>query len=1069
MHIGKYFVSDVTDPFAGIEFEWRDVEITGKGGEIIYKDRIEVPITWSVTAAKVVGQKYMRKAGVPAETRTVKESGIPKVFARRVPKKGTAFGGEDSVKQVVHRIAGAWAYWGIKAGHFDTWDDALQFYAEMCYMMVNQIAAPNSPQWFNTGLHWAYGIDGPGQGHFYTDLQTGETVESNSAYEHPQPSACFISSVKDDLVGPDGIMDLWLKEARLFKYGSGNGVNVSSIRGANEALSGGGKSSGVMSFLKIGDSAAGSIKSGGTTRRAALMRVLNIDHPDIEAFIDWKMHEEQKVAYLVAGSRAVRNHIGAITNSITSAFPDFWKPGDETEFKAAHDPNKNANLRAALDAAQRAGVPGGLINQYLQQGLSGNPIYLPDELDTDWQGEAYQTVSGQNSNNSVRVTDAFMQAVYDDDKWDLICRTNGEVSKTVRAHDLWRKTAQAAWASADPGVQFDTTANDWHTTPKAGRINASNPCSEYMHVDDSACNLASINLLKMWDAVNRVFNYEAYEHVVRLWTIALDISVSMAQYPSKEIAYNAHRLRQLGLGYANIGGLLMTAGVPYDSDEGRAICAGLTAIMTGQAYATSASMANDLGAFDDFDRNKKDMMRVVSNHAIAANVEAIGLKYSGLHVDPPKMGKAEGKAWSSLQSRAHRAWVTAWNLGCDHGYRNAQVTVIAPTGTIGLVMDCDTTGIEPDFSLIKLKTLAGGGEMKIVNQCVPSALRALGYAEPQVQSMLEFVANNGNLTGCSIIKSEHLSVFDCANIISVSGHLKMMAAAQPFISGAISKTINMPNSSTVDDCRLAYEAAHKLGLKAVALYRDGSKLSQPLSAAFAPRPDDFPPDESVDDSMASAMAHDISKDTELLQKIAKLVPHKREKMPNYRNGFIRKASIGGHKLYVHTGEYKDGRLGEIFVDIHKEGASLRSLMNNFAIAVSIGLQYGVPLEEYVDAFTFTRFEPSGLVSGHESIKNATSILDYIFRELAIHYLNRLDLAHVTPVEEDFTKPSAPDKSETTERIEKIKVLSTHEDIIDQARNLGYTGDCCTECGSFRMIRNGTCLKCDQCGTTTGCS
>jgi ribonucleoside-diphosphate reductase alpha chain len=980
---------------------------------------------------------------------------------------------------VFDRLAGTWTYWGWRGGYFEADEDARAFYDELRHMLARQMGAPNSPQWFNTGLHWAYGIDGPAQGHYHVDFLTGNLVASTSAYEHPQPHACFIQSVADDLVNGGGIMDLWVREARLFKYGSGTGTNFSKLRGEGERLSGGGKSSGLMSFLKIGDRAAGAIKSGGTTRRAAKMVSVDLDHPDIEEFVDWKVREEQKVAALVAGSKLCHQHLNAIMQAC-HAMSD-----GEDRF----DPNVNRELKKAARAARRAMIPENYIQRVIQFARQDYTAIDFRIYDTDWDSEAYLTVSGQNANNSVRVTNDFIKAVLDNGEWKLIRRTDGKPAKTLKARDLWEKIGEAAWMCADPGVQFDTTINEWHTCAASGRINASNPCSEYMFLDDTACNLASLNLMAFRRADGR-FDIVGFEHAVRLWTIVLEISVLMAQFPSREIARLSYEFRTLGLGYANLGGLLMAMGIAYDSDEGRALAGAVTALMTGVAYATSAEMAGELGPFSAYERNRAAMLRVIRNHRHAAYGESRG--YEGLSVLPVPLD-AKNCPDQALVAAAQRAWDDALFVGETYGYRNAQATVIAPTGTIGLVMDCDTTGIEPDFALVKFKKLAGGGYFKIINRTVPAALKTLGYDAQQIEDIIRYAVGHGTLDsapgvnhaelkargfnagtlqalesalasafdirfafnrwalgeefctkglgftgeqlndvgfdmlaalgfskqqieaantyccgamtleGAPHLKPEHLPIFDCASscgrigrrYLSVESHIRMMAAAQPFISGAISKTVNMPNAATVEDCKNAYLLSWRLGLKANALYRDGSKLSQPLAAAVLT--DDADDLDEIIEAPAAAKAPLVAE--RIVERVIERVVNlraQRERLPDRRKGYTQKAIVGGHKVYLRTGEYVDGKLGEIFIDMHKEGAAFRSLMNNFAIAISIGLQYGVPLEEFVEAFTFTRFEPSGMVEGNDAIKMATSILDYVFRELAISYLGRADLAHVQP-------------------------------------------------------------------------
>ncbi|MDF1873453.1 vitamin B12-dependent ribonucleotide reductase, partial [Vannielia sp.] len=1087
MKIERKFTSAEGSAYDALPFTKTSSEIRNPDGSVVFQLKdMEVPADWSQVASDVIAQKYFRKAGVPAALKKVKEKGMPEFLWRSVPDeaaleklpKGERFGGETSARQVFDRLAGAWTYWGWKGGYFSTEADARAYFDEMRFMLATQKAAPNSPQWFNTGLHWAYGIDGPAQGHHYVDYKTGKLTKSKSSYEHPQPHACFIQSVGDDLVNDGGIMDLWVREARLFKYGSGTGTNFSSLRAAGENLSGGGRSSGLMGFLKIGDRAAGAIKSGGTTRRAAKMVIVDADHPDIEEYVNWKVKEEQKVASLVAGSKMHEEKLNAIFAAI--------KAFDGSE-EGAYDPNANDTLKAAVKDAKKSRIPETYIKRVLDYARQGYSSIEFPTYDTDWDSEAYATVSGQNSNNSVRVTDAFLKAVKEDLPWELINRTDGSVAKEISARELWEDIGHAAWSCADPGIQYHDTVNAWHTCPEDGAIRGSNPCSEYMFLDDTACNLASMNLLTFLK--DGVFQAEDYIHATRLWTVTLEISVMMAQFPSREIAQRSYDFRTLGLGYANIGGLLMNMGFGYDSDEGRALCGALSAIMTGVSYATSAEMAGELGAFPGYERNSAHMLRVMRNHRRAAMGETEG--YEAMNVAPVALDDANCPD-QTLIKLARQSWDEALELGEKHGYRNAQVSVIAPTGTIGLVMDCDTTGIEPDFALVKFKKLAGGGYFKIINRSVPAALSNLGYRDSEIGEIISYAVGHGSLgnapginhtslvghgfgqaeidkveaalpsafdirfvfnqwtlgeefctevlgipaeklndasfdllsslgftkaqieaandhvcgtmtlEGAPHLKEEHYSVFDCANacgkkgkrFLSVNSHIDMMAAAQSFISGAISKTINMPNDASIEDCQAAYERSWRKGIKANALYRDGSKLSQPLASALVED------DEDAQEALESGSTHE--KATVLAEKIIEKViikevtKHQRDKMPERRKGYTQKAIVGGHKVYLRTGEYADGNLGEIFIDMHKEGAGFRAMMNNFAIAVSVGLQYGVPLEEFVDAFTFTKFEPAGMVQGNDSIKNATSILDYIFRELAVSYLDRTDLAHVKP-------------------------------------------------------------------------
>ena len=1207
MKFERRFTTAGKDPYASLEFRFASSEIKNPDGTVVFRaENIEVPVQFSQVATDIMAQKYFRKAGVPAQLKTVEESAVPSWLWRSVPDEAALaklpeeerFSGESSAKQVFNRLAGTWTYWGWKGGYFSDEEDARTYYDEMCYMLAAQMAAPNSPQWFNTGMHWAYGIDGPSQGHHYVDYKTGKLTRSASAYEHPQPHACFIQSVSDDLVNEGGIMDLWVREARLFKYGSGTGSNFSRIRGEGESLSGGGRSSGLMSFLRIGDRAAGAIKSGGTTRRAAKMVTVDVDHPDIEAYVDWKVIEEQKVAALVAGSKLAQLHMG----EVMAACHDETVSGDDR-----FEPRANKRLKKAIIAARGAMIPENYVQRVIQFARQGYTEIEFKTYDTDWDSEAYLTVAGQNSNNSVRVSNEFLQAVLDKGDWELVKRRDNGVAKRINASDLWEKIAYAAWACADPGLQYDTTINEWHTCPEGGRINASNPCSEYMFLDDTACNLASLNLMQFRHE-DGSFDIPAFEHACRFWTLTLEISVLMAQFPSKEIAQLSYEYRTLGLGFANIGGLLMAQGHSYDSDEGRAICGSISAIMTGVAYATSAEIASEVGPFPQYKKNAKHMLRVMKNHRLAAHGKAKG--YKGLNILPVPLDAAPCPD-QKLIDAAKAAWDKAVELGSEHGYRNAQATVIAPTGTIGLVMDCDTTGIEPDFAIVKFKKLAGGGYFKIINRVVPEALANLGYSEAQISDIVNYAVGAGSLKNCQSIspsalrdkgfgdeelakveaamesafdvkfafnrftlgddfckdtlsftdaqlndysfnmlealgfekdaieaanthvcgsmtlegaphlKDEHLPVFDCANVcgrigkrfLSVNSHITMMAAAQPFISGAISKTINMPNSATVEECGEAYMLSWRLGLKANALYRDGSKLSQPLSSGLI---DDIEDDEEAAEALDTPVA---AAAPQVIEKIVERIVHsaEREKLPQRRKGYTQKATVGGHKVYLRTGEYEDGRLGEVFIDMHKEGAAFRSLMNNFAIAVSIGLQYGVPLEEFVEAFTFTRFEPQGIVSGNDAIKMSTSILDYTFRELAISYLDRHDLGHVdredlevsttgageaqselvnkvtsrgfirkqglvvysnaataaaAPAEEAVTtmRAATPEAAVVTEAVATTSnAEAVTAERVQQARMQGYEGESCPECQNFTLVRNGTCLKCNTCGSTTGCS
>jgi ribonucleoside-diphosphate reductase alpha chain len=1034
-------------PLQSTPWDERTSAITNPDGTVVFElDKVQVPSSWSQLATDIVVSKYFRKSGL---------------YGRKDL-------GETSVAQVVERLSSTIREAGDRlGGYFASKADADAFQDELAYLLVHQIGAFNSPVWFNCGLWHRYQIDGSG-GNFAWDPGTDSIVETENAYEHPQCSACFIQSVQDDLMS---IYELVRTEARLFKYGSGTGTNFSALRGRQEKLSGGGTSSGLMSFLEVFDRAAGATKSGGTTRRAAKMVTLDMNHPEIVDFIEWKLREERKAQALIA------------------------------------------------------------------QGY-----------DADFNGEAYHTISGQNSNNSLRITDDFMRACATGAPWETISRTTGEVVDRLDARELWNKVAHAAWACADPGVQFDTTINRWHTCPNSGRINASNPCSEYMFVDDSACNLSSLNLAK-FRRDDGSFDVDAYRHAVRVFFLAQEILVDFSSYPTERIARNSHRYRPLGLGYANLGTLLMLEGLPYDSDEGRALAATLTAIMTGEAYATSAEIARSKGTFEAFSQNRDPMLRVMGMHRDAAYA-----------IDRTKCPQPLWRA-------ACEVWDAAIEMGEQHGYRNAQTTVLAPTGTIGLLMDCDTTGIEPDFALVKFKKLAGGGYFKIVNQAVPGALRKLGYSDAQVQDIVAYVSGTATLTGAPHVnraslaqrglteedlrhveaklagvfdlsqafapwvlgeatlarldaasaaskpgfsllehlgftpdqiaeandviigrmtiegaphlKRAHQPVFDCANrcgregrrFLSAPAHLRMMAAVQPFLSGAISKTVNVPNEATPHDIKALYEEGWRLGLKAVAIYRDGCKASQPLSSSNKSNA------KKKEDEVATVEAAAV---TEIRTGPAR-APGVRVRLPKKRSGFTQEARVGGHKIFLRTGEYADGTLGEIFIDMHKEGAAFRSVMNCLSMSVSIGLQYGVPLDTYVDQFTFTRFEPQGMVEGHPNVKFATSIVDYLFRVLGIEYLHRYDLAHVPPA--DAATIQDPTETKNQEPLtlpppeQGALPLTTPTRFLSegvsnpQNQQLGrMMGDAplCDSCGHI-TVRNGTCYKCLNCGNSMGCS
>ena len=1169
MEFQRWFTKDNSSNIFAVEFVKAISKLKHNDGKLLYSSvEVEVPATWAQISIDILVQKYFRKSGIPVALKKVQEDGIPTWLQaseidydvlNTLPKENR-YVGESSAKEVFRRIAGTWTYWGFKSNYFSSEQDALVFFEEVQFLLCNQIMSPNSPQWFNTGLHWAYGIHGESQGHYYFNEKLNEVVQSKNAYERPQPHACFIQSIDDDLVNKNGIMDLITKEARLFKYGSGTGTNFSKIRGKGELLSGGGQSSGLMSFLKIADTAAGAIKSGGTTRRAAKMVVLNIDHPDIEEFINWKVQEEQKVVALVTGSQ--------ITKKVLQYLIDSIKNYQGLE-KDSYNLLKNEALKTVYVMAKGLMIP----EKYLQHVLllAKQGIYNLEfsAFTTDWNSEGYQSVSGQNSNNSIRVSNEFIKSVLDNGSWDLINRTDGNINRTINSKDLWNKVNYAAWSCADPGIQFSTTINEWHTCINDGTINGSNPCSEYLFLDDTACNLASINLMK-FRLDNGDFNIEAYRYVIRLLTLALEISITMAQFPSAQIAYLSYKYRTIGLGYANIGAYLMSISVPYDSDEGRNIVASLTSILTGEAYAVSAEIAKEQGAFLGYSNNKDNMLRVVRNHLRAS----YGFKdgYENLSISPVPLNEYKVKL-KSLVQEAKNVWDNALALGSKYGFRNAQVSCIAPTGTIGLLMDCSTTGIEPDFSLVKYKSLAGGGYLKIINHTVPLALKHLKYSVDEISNIVNYTIGHKTLVGAPVInhsslqtkgfsneiitkvehalqdifniefafskeilgedfcinvlkitkeqlndynlsilqtigfsqeeiaqaneyvtghmtlegaphlKEEHLPVFDCANLcgskgtryLSYTSHIQMLAAAQSFITGGISKTINMPNHATIKDCEDAYLLSWKLGVKSNALYRDGSKLSQPLQASLLN--DEYAQATNLLENLLNDSSNGILNTTNnKVMKIAEYGASKtslklqtnRERPNNRRVGYTQKAKVGNHKIYLHTGEYSDGRLAEIFLDVHKEGVAFRSIMNCFAIAISIGLQYGVPLEEFVDAFTFTKFEPSGMVSGHNTIKMSTSVIDYIFRDLAINYLGRYDLSHTH--KDDVIQDEHQRKTTNNINNQEYKQdVTSHSSSIEDQLQKGFEGDFCVECNNMTMVRNGTCLVCTTCGTTTGCS
>lgn len=1213
LKISRVYTQPSNNLLEQIVYEKRTSKIVDVSGKTIFqKDDVEVPVTWSQVATDILAQKYLRKRGVPKEiaekTDFTKDDSFDNLEASlKEPEETT---GEWSIKQVAHRLAGTWTWWAERYGYFDTSEDAAAFYDELKYTIINQITAPNSPQWFNTGLHWAYGINGPAQGHYYVDPTSGELTKSTDAYSHPQPHACFIQEIQDDLVNPQGIFDLLTREARVFKYGSGSGTNFSNIREEGAQLSGGGSSSGVMSFLSVFDRAAGSVKSGGTTRRAAKMVILNVDHPDVEKFIQWKVREERKVVALVTGSKIAFEHLKGIMSS--------------AETKGI-DPEKNPELKKKIIAAKDNAVPLNYIKRVLM--LVENGVKAADfnfsTFDTDYRSEAYVTVDGQNSNNSVRVTDAFMNAVKENRKWDLISRIDGSVKRSVDAKRLWEQIAEAAWESADPGLQFDTTINDWHTCPEDGRINASNPCSEYMFLDETACNLASINLQKFYDPVTRVFDIQTYRHVIRLWTIVLEVSVLMSQSPSAKMAERTFQYRTLGLGYANLGTVLMQMGHPYDSDEARSTTGALTAILTGDAYATSAEMAKVVGTFERYEANKEHMLRVIRNHRRVA-YSAAPSEYEKLSTIP--MGIDPSTTSPYLLNAARESWDKALQLGERFGYRNAQVTVIAPTGTIGLVMDCDTTGFEPDFALVKFKKLVGGGYFKIVNQSVEPALMALGYDEIQVRDILKYVLGAASFAGSPYInrdslrelgfpdekidaiesqlvsafnvaflfnayvlgadlvsslvpdqdttapdfnlltalgftsdqiaaaneyicgamtlegaphlKPEHYPVFDCANkcgskgtrFISPMGHVKMLAAGQPFISGSISKTVNLPEDATIAEIEAIYKTSWKLGLKCNALYRDGSKLSQPLSTSsdegsvYAKL---FTFDEEDTNEVTPVQVAKAVQQEAVISQSSTQLP--RRKMPLERVSITHKFEIGGHEGYITASLFEDGTPGEIFLTMNKEGSTLSGIMDAWAISLSLNLQYGVPLQVLINKYSHVRFEPSGMTN-NKNIPMAKSLVDYLARWLALKFLDsdtakkyhtaelveramgngdlkasevkkiykhhshedvkeQVSVSHSKVVTETITKTTTIGDAETgdvtTQAVSNTPSVAIEQEIPpanvevdlellkkDQAqqalRQNNEDAPLCSDCGAV-MIRNGACYKCLDCGATSGCS
>ncbi len=1012
------------------QVQWKTVPAhieDAKGNVIFHMDSVEVPAYWSQTAVNILAQKYFRKVGVPLPSnrlpRNRDEENIPEWL--RSCLDGTVNderGGETSAKQVFHRLAGAWTYHGWKMALFDNEKEAKAFYDELYLILAQQLAAPNSPQWFNTGLWWAYRIGGSANGQWAINYDikkgmVGVPFETKNAYEYPQPHACFIQPISDDLVNPGGILDLVVREGRLFKQGSGTGTNFSNIRAKDELLSGGGKSSGLMSFLEIGDRAAGAIKSGGTTRRAAKMVIVDADHPEIEDFIWWKAREEQKAAAMWIGSKLLREQNLYLYDNYL--LPD-----------AMHD-----RIDAKLEM---------------------------EEFGIGYEGEAIRTVGGQNANNSVRVTDFFMRNVERNELHQLHDRNGGRM-RSIYAQDLWNQICRAAWASADPGLQFHDTINKWHTCKTDGEIRGSNPCSEYMFLDNTACNLASLNLGKFYKPKNLQspeceFDIDLFCHVARLMTVVLDISVSMASFPSREIALGSYNYRTLGLGYANLGALLMRMGLGYDTNGGRRIAATITALLHGISYKTSGELAQELGPFPRFEINKESMLNVIQQH-----VKAL---YEGDFAN----GQLESDG--SMESKVFKIWAEIVKI---EKFRNAQTTLLAPTGTIALLMDCDTTGIEPDFSLVKSKSLAGGGEMTIVNGSVGEALFKLGYKTHTINLIEAYVRKNRTVEGCLDLLPEHLSVFDCAvapqgfsRALEPMAHVKMVAAVQPFLSGAVSKTVNMPNSATIEDVSEVYMQAWKLDLKAVAIYRDGSKLAQPLNSGKTKATEDtsikdhttiFNEANLIPENVWRTFVPNNNGKEKLLRGIREHPPWRRT------NVFTQKVKIGpeGQSVHLTIAKYPDGRPAEVRLDWSRIGTTLEAMTNLVAMMISIGLQYGVPVEEFVDKLQDRKFEPSGMVEGHEAIKWVSSIADLIAREFGITFLGREEMGQVQ-------SKGNGDKiiAGLKEAVAYAKGENTDVRITEYPREIRAIRDICPKCHEPCLIRTGTCQKCSNCDYDEGC-
>lgn len=1083
MKVRAHYTADLAeDDHVSTLFDWKKEAVEIKeDGKVILKTEVEVPCGWSNMAATILAHKYLRKSGVPLHQGMLKKypsylqnnnnNGyhLPDILQRStLEKKNTPypsdyFGAETSAKQVFHRLAGCWAYEGAKAKYFSDADAALTFYNEIYYMLAAQIAAPNSPQWFNTGLWWAYGIEGNG-GAFRSSHIGAPAVQLENGYQHPQTSACFILGLEDKLLGDGGILDTLQREARIFKYGSGSGVNYSPLRPKNSPLSNGGVSSGLMSFLRLFDSNAGTIKSGGTTRRAARMVIVNADHPEAEDFVGWKAREEVKVRAMREGAKALRANEGA---------------------------NHDATLKA-LESSH-------------------------------FEGEAYNTVSGQNANNSLRVTDAFMATLSQDPSKVH----DSERATVTRNHRLWQKAVQAAWECGDPGIQFHDTINGMHTIPKVAPQHATNPCSEYAFIDNSSCNLASLNLVQFFvsstaapldDPTNqhptRQFDDDSYRHAIRLWTLVLDISVGMSSYPDRLVAENSVNYRAIGLGYANLGGLLMLAGYPYDSEEGRAVAGLVTACLHGAAWEMSCQIASELGAFFDYPRHANDVRKVFDNHKCHVDRLLNRDAVQAIMYDKEKRGYPN--PFSRLAAEVRATWLNSRldEMTSTSGVRNAQLTLLAPTGTIGFVMDVATTGIEPCFALNMRKKLAGGGSLTITNPLVEQALANLGYKETVIKECTETIARTGGVQYAPL-RREDAAIFACANEIEPSGHIDMMAKVQPFLSGAISKTVNMPADATITDVGDVMHDAWVKGLKAIAIYRDGCKASQPLNAVGTgtaghqrPAPESSPsgPVKKPTVAVKAEPAKPIPTPDEHVRFTQAPRPHvhaastdvyaPRKRLPSRRNGFTQKVVIGGNSLYVRTGEYEDGRLGEVFLTLGRDGSTMRHFLDSLAVSMSIGLQHGVPLSKYVSAYTDTRSEPCGPVQGSDAVRFCSSIMDYVVRELSAVYIPREEASMAgagTPRVQEFT-PTAFDMSKegglhyvkSTWEDDTLEVVHAPQTEAPASESAGirtmsagvvslfkpqtkYTGNLCPSCKNATLRRAGSCHVCDSCGETTGCS